>query len=340
MSKDTVTWTYTYDANGMRTSRTNGTTTYNYVYNGSQLTQMTVGTDTLCFTYDASGIPTTVTLNGVVYYYITNMQGDVVGIYTADGTSVCYYNYDAWGRPVTVTNDDNYTIDDLNPLRYRGYVFDQDTGLFYLQSRYYNPTWGRFINADALVSTGQGQLGNNMFAYCGNNPVDRIDASGYSFTDVQKHRISSEYAFAQDICVGVGGGAIIGALLLDPSVVTTAVNLVEDSLNAIVHAVEHLITAAQHEIEILKESLQQEYQYWEAYRINNIVCIGKGLTIIEASARVSCGFSIMCANEGAARWLLILNGYWNHTAAEIHGGAGYYWHYHPHRNSHTHIWFY
>ena len=162
----------------MRTSRTNGTTTYNYVYNGSQLTQMTVGTDTLCFTYDASGIPTTVTLNGVVYYYITNMQGDVVGIYTADGTSVCYYNYDAWGRPVTVTNDDNYTIDDLNPLRYRGYVFDQDTGLYYLQSRYYNPEWGRFINADSFVSTGQGILGNNMFAYCNNNPTNLYDKSG------------------------------------------------------------------------------------------------------------------------------------------------------------------
>ena len=178
MSSGSTTWTYTYDANGMRTSRTNGTTTYNYIYNGSQLVQMTVGNDTLYFTYDASGVPTTVTLNGVVYYYVVNMQGDVVAIYTADGTSVCYYNYNAWGKTVTATTNNNYTIDELNPLRYRGYVFDSETNLYYLQSRYYNPEWGRFINADGYTSTGQGQLGNNMFAYCLNNPVNMEDSSG------------------------------------------------------------------------------------------------------------------------------------------------------------------
>ena len=139
---------------------------------------MTVGADTLYFTYDASGVPATVTLNGTVYYYAVNAQGDVIGIYTETGTDVCTYAYDAWGRPVYTSNNSSYTIDELNPLRYRGYVFDQDTGLYYLQSRYYNPEWGRFINADAFVSTGQGILGNNMFAYCRNNPVRRIDASG------------------------------------------------------------------------------------------------------------------------------------------------------------------
>ena len=70
------------------------------------------------------------------------------------------------------------TLGTHNPLRYRGYVFDQETGLYYLQSRYYDPEMGRFINADALASTGQGLLGNNMFAYCRNNPVRRIDIAG------------------------------------------------------------------------------------------------------------------------------------------------------------------
>ena len=139
---------------------------------------MTVGADTLYFTYDASGVPATVTLNGTVYYYAVNAQGDVIGIYTETGTDVCTYAYDAWGRPVYTSNNSSYTIDELNPLRYRGYVFDQDTGLYYLQSRYYNPEWGRFINADVFVSTGQGILGNNMFAYCGNNPVSRADDGG------------------------------------------------------------------------------------------------------------------------------------------------------------------
>ena len=65
-----------------------------------------------------------------------------------------------------------------NPLRYRGYVYDNESGLYYLQSRYYNPVWGRFINADGLVSTGQGLLGNNMFAYCLNQPVIMVDITG------------------------------------------------------------------------------------------------------------------------------------------------------------------
>ena len=70
------------------------------------------------------------------------------------------------------------TLGAQNPLRYRGYVYDTETGLYYLQSRYYNPAWGRFINADAYASTGQGIIGNNMFAYCGNNPVIRHDPTG------------------------------------------------------------------------------------------------------------------------------------------------------------------
>ena len=70
------------------------------------------------------------------------------------------------------------TLGKSNPLRYRGYVFDQDTGLYYLQSRYYDPEMGRFINADAFTSTGQGLLGNNMYAYCGNNPANYSDPNG------------------------------------------------------------------------------------------------------------------------------------------------------------------
>ena len=116
----------------------------------------------------------------MMYYYSVNAQGDVTGIFTATGTEICRYVYDAWGRIVYQYSTSGYTITTLNPLRYRGYVYDTETELYYLQSRYYNPEWGRFINADALVSTGQGLLGNNMFAYCLNNPSNRIDVGGSS----------------------------------------------------------------------------------------------------------------------------------------------------------------
>ena len=187
MSSGGTTWSFTYDANGMRTSRTNGSTTYSYVYNGGQLSRMTMGpaidattenTITLDFTYDASGTPLSVNYNGTYYYYVTDLQGDVVAIVDTAGVKVVEYLYDAWGRLLITGGTKAADLGVHNPLRYRGYVYDPESGLYYLQSRYYNPTLGRFINADAFASTGQGILGNNMFAYCSNNPVNYSDPSG------------------------------------------------------------------------------------------------------------------------------------------------------------------
>jgi len=175
---DNPTWNFTYNSDGIRTKRTDGTTTYNYVYNGSQLTAMTVGTNTLYFSYDASGSPMSVNFNGTEYFYTTNIQGDVTGIVDSTGTTVVTYSYSAWGEQLSCTGTMATTLGALNPLRYRGYVYDQETGLYYLQSRYYNPEIGRFINADGYTTTGQGFLGNNMFAYCLNCPVVLADSTG------------------------------------------------------------------------------------------------------------------------------------------------------------------
>ena len=176
--KGGVTWTFTYDANGLRTERTNGSTTYRYTYDGSKLTQMTVGSNALIFTYGINGQPMSVNYNGTDYYYITNALGDVVGILNSSGTEVVTYAYDAWGNLISTSGSMAYTLGDLNPLRYRGYVYDRETGLYYLQSRYYNPAICRFISADAFVSTGQDILGYNMFAYCLNNPANMADPDG------------------------------------------------------------------------------------------------------------------------------------------------------------------
>ena len=175
-SGTTTTWTYTYDANGMRTKRTcsNGYT-YEYIYNGSQLAAMIVNSSVYRFTYDASGVPLTMACGNETYYYVTNLQGDVTGIKNSDGVQVTTYTYDAWGKMYASSTN---AIIMYNPLTYRGYVYDRETGLYYLQSRYYNPEWSRFINADGLVSTGQGLLSYNMYSYCGNNPVMGYDPTG------------------------------------------------------------------------------------------------------------------------------------------------------------------
>ena len=179
MSKNGTTWTYTYDANGMRTKSTNGSATYSYVYNGSQLTQLTVNAAQMRFIYGGSS-PVAMEYAGETYFYVFNLQGDVVTILDSSSTAVVNYSYDAWGNVLVISGTLADTVGVLNPFRYRGYVYDHETGLYYLQSRYYNPEWGRFLNADVFVSTGQGLLGNNMFAYCGNNPVNCVDYTGMS----------------------------------------------------------------------------------------------------------------------------------------------------------------
>jgi len=180
MTDGATTWTYTYDANGMRTSRSNGTTTYKYVYNGSSLVQMTVGSNTLYFTSD------TVTFNGVIYYYVKNLQGDVTAIVDGSGATVATYVYDAWGNILSTSGELANTLGVLNPLRYRGYVYNTETGLYYVSSRYYDPEIGRFINADAVDLLGaNGDFASlNLFTYCGNNPVTRKDAGGYAWETV------------------------------------------------------------------------------------------------------------------------------------------------------------
>ena len=170
---DTRDWQMEYNTSGLRTRRISDDKTYSYIYAGDKLMRMTVGDDILDFSYDANGTPLTMTCNGTVYYYITNLQGDVMSLERADGGSGAQYAYDAWGNIIAMMG----TLAELNPLRYRGYVYDQETGFYYLQSRYYDPAVGRFISADNQLRT-DNLAGVNLFAYCGNNPVNRNDPSG------------------------------------------------------------------------------------------------------------------------------------------------------------------
>ena len=117
-----------------------------------------------------------------------NIQGDVIGIWDNNGNIVARYNYNAWGKPISVTDGNGNDVSsnpshiaNINPIRYRGYYYDQETGFYYLQSRYYDPEIGRFINADNQLSTGSDLTGLNLFTYCGNNPVNRTDSTGHAW---------------------------------------------------------------------------------------------------------------------------------------------------------------
>ncbi len=175
---------YDYDLNNLRTEKTvttaTGTVHSEYIYASGRLLRetrtTTNGVEILDFSYDSQGTPYALTYsvdNGTptTYYYITNLQGDVMYMVDEDGDRVASYAYDPYGAITSISG----TMSQINPLRYRGYYYDSETGFYYLQSRYYDPSIGRFINVDEFASTGQGFVGYNMFVYCSNNPVNRCD---------------------------------------------------------------------------------------------------------------------------------------------------------------------
>ena len=191
-TKGNTTWSYTYNSDGLRTSKTNGSTIYSYTWNENrQLSTMVCGTSSAWFYYDHEGKPLYMEYAdgndecSGIYRYILNLQGDVVGLY--DLTRDCMamtYTYDAWGRELSWSTLNSGYAGLLygNPLTYRGYIYDRETGFYYLQSRYYDPTIGRFLNADdtAFLGASGTLLSWNLFVYCENNSVTGLDPSGYA----------------------------------------------------------------------------------------------------------------------------------------------------------------
>ena len=188
----------------------NGTTT-EFFLNGSQILAQKTGDSVMRFFYDSTGKRVGFANGTMLFYYLYNLQGNVIAIVrAATGQVVAKYSYDAWGK-CTVTNAAGYAVGDKNPFRYRGYYYDTETGLYYLNSRYYNPEFGRFISADGFVSTGQGITGSNMFAYCGNNPINRHDPSGNSFLGIAAGAVLLKYlaAFAASALLLIGIDSIV-----------------------------------------------------------------------------------------------------------------------------------
>ena len=148
-----------------------------------------VETNVIEFVYDSNNTPLYFTYNNATYYYDKNLQGDIVAILDANGNTVVEYVYNIWGELVSITGSLADTIGTINPLRYRGYYYDTETNLYYLQSRYYSPDLMRFISQDdPVLSNDQGEpLGSNLYAYCLNNPVMNSDYTGTDAIILQSH---------------------------------------------------------------------------------------------------------------------------------------------------------
>ena len=178
---------FEYNSDGIRTGKTvNGVTT-TYYLDGTRILAETRGTEALIYTYSGNGEligfqyrnSSYESSNWDIFWYDKNAEGDILAIYDELGNLLVSYAYDAWGNFVeTVGTVAAAQIASKNPFRYRSYYYDSDLNLYYLNSRYYDSTVKRFINADGFVSTGQGFVGNNMFAYCNNNPIKYVDYGG------------------------------------------------------------------------------------------------------------------------------------------------------------------
>jgi len=245
---------FVYNADGIRTEKwyfnAGGSRTgiVKYTLDGSTIVAENRNGTNIYYTYDDKGAIMGMIYGGHSYLFSKNLQGDVIGIYNEDGNLVAKYEYSAYGEITAITdasgNDvsgNTSHIANINPFRYRGYYYDTETGFYYLQSRYYDPVVGRFLNADAIEYLGTGEfVSYNLFAYCGNNPVMGYDPLGtFNFWKIAKGvgRIVTgivAVAVGAAVCVAGAPAAMIAVAAVTITAGTlTAVNGAADIQQAV-----------------------------------------------------------------------------------------------------------
>lgn len=244
---------YSYNADGIRIQKDMHGVVTNYFVDGSTILAEKTGNNVIWYIYDSDGEILGFTYNDTPYYYLKNQQGDVYKVVDASGTIVASYTYDPWGKVLSATG----TMAEINPIRYRSYYYDTETGFYYLQSRYYDPEIGRFISADNYPSTGQGLSGNNMFAYCGNNPVIRADHGGDfwhivasaaiggligGISSIVGQAVSGQKINWAEVGVSAASGALTGAITAAcPGMGAVATGIVHGVVGAGTHVATELV---------------------------------------------------------------------------------------------------
>jgi len=199
---------YFYNKDGIRVGKNSSGILCEYYLEGSNIVLEKRYTDMIYYIRDDVGSLIGMKYKDKMYYYIKNLQEDIIGIMDAGFNRVATYEYDAWGRILSIRDElgeeikDEYHIARINPFRYRSYYYDEESGLYYLKSRYYNPVWGRFLNADGIIGTSERRTGYNLYSYVENNPVSAVDSDG-------EFGIAIGYG-ATKVAEAVIGGVILG----------------------------------------------------------------------------------------------------------------------------------
>ena len=208
---------YIYNNNGIRTSKTVNNVTINYYLKGNKIVFEEKNNTVLYFIYNNDEL-VGFKYNGSTYHYHKNLFGDVIGIYDSNINDIVTYEYDSWGTIVNTIDNSNINLSTINPFRYRSYYYDEETKLYYLNSRYYNPKFGRFVNADnQVLGIGGSPLGYNLYGYCFNNPINLDDDQGkwpkWTKKFVRVAAVVAVVAVVATVTVATGGTAapLIGA---------------------------------------------------------------------------------------------------------------------------------
>lgn len=333
--------TYKYDGNGIRTSKTvNGVTT-NYDIIGTTVLAQYDAENEILFQYNGS-TPIGFVLNDVQYLYITNQSGDVRGITDAEGNLIAQYAYDEWGKLLSIEtaeedNAEQLSIAQINPLRYRGYYYDNETGLYYLQSRYYNPEWCRFISVDDFRYINSRNI--NAYTYCANDPVIYSDPNGCEFLSAAIATISSLFVYACILLVLVMIWPVIIALTGSVSVDLPTFTLPSITIPQ--------ATPQEKADAKIKDRIKYPdgSSYWIASRKNGYVTISTPLSYSAAVVRVCSGGDVFAVSQTAAlnlAYSACVTGK-PPIGPEIDRGKeytiGYYRHYHPNPRTGAHIFF-
>ncbi len=222
---------YKYDVDGIRVNKiVNGKETKYYLEDDDIIYEQR-GNNTIYYLHDLTGL-LGLEYNGNTYYYVKNIQDDIIGILNSNYERVVTYEYDSWGKIQSIKDSQENEITDenniglINPFRYRGYYYDSETELYYLNSRYYSPKWKRFINADEILGANKDLLSYNLYIYCSNNPITLIDQSGHGLWNKIKKGISKIIKTAQKIKKSIA--SFIGSIV---NINKNKTNQVKETIN-------------------------------------------------------------------------------------------------------------
>lgn len=376
--KDGSSVTYKYNQDGLRTYKDTKESITNYQWDDSKLIRETVAykgdekkydiwyfynNDDEAIGFEYSEVDNSNIVKTPIYFE-KNKQGDVIGLLDTKGKELVKYSYDAWGNIVDVSYE-NETALKLNHITYRGYYKDNESGFYYLQSRYYDSETGRFINADDVKILGIKDTSiykDNLYCYCNNNVVNCTDPNGkspiiiyyaYEFIKACVILVGTVIAYCsikkimnsfKEYCKLVGNG-MSGIAYTVVHGGKRAFSWGKSKIKKAIKAVKAFTEVAKAEAKIRSRVKRtSKTRYWSATLKKGYVDIGRPLSYSQAVKEVSRRHNVFTVTKAEAKAVAKAAG--NNkkpTKAEIDKGKngiiGYYWHYHTYNRNGAHVWY-